>query len=341
VQLFNTLLLREMLEEGVRVCLPVERTWARRMESELADLASEARGRLEIRETPGLGGALPASMVAALPLMRRRFDALLLGNVGRGVAPAVRLLHASGAWRRAALIAHRGAQRSFLAWVRGLPLDVVCVNRTIEGQFAGRVGGRVETRYGVAGAERFFPRAGAREDGAPVRFCVLGKLDAPWKGASLAVEAFGALAEETRRRSELHLIAFQDPPEIDVPGVVAHAWRPAGDVPETLRSMDVLIVPSTKYETFSQAIVQGMLTGLPIIASDLPVLAEKLDEGGGMVCATAGEMTAAMERLAWDAALRERMGAAARETALARYVWRTRAFLDEVLLRGRGAGDQA
>jgi hypothetical protein len=29
----------------------------------------------------------------------------------------------------------------------------------------------------------------------------------------------------------------------------------------------------------------GMLTGLPIVSSDLPVLAEKLDTGGGFVCA--------------------------------------------------------
>jgi len=340
VQLFNALLLREMLEAGVRVCAPVESSWRRRLLDEFQDLPEAALERLELRRTPALGGALPASLAASAGLLRRRFDALLLGNVGRGVAPAVRLLHATGAWRRATLIAHRGPQASFLAWMKGLPLDVVCVNRQIEAMFAGRVRGRVETRYGVASAERFFPRGTRRSEGEPVRFCVLGKLDAPWKGAGTAVEAFTALPEPLRSSCELHLIAYQEPPRIEERGVVVHAWRPASDVPETLRSMDAMIVPSTKYETFSQAIVQGMLTGLPIIASSLPVLTEKLDEGGGLVFETTAHLTEAMRTLGEDERERRRLGAQARRVALDRYVWDTRAFLDEVLLAARDERDE-
>ena len=79
-------------------------------------------------------------------------------------------------------------------------------------------------------------------------------------------------------------------------------------------------------ETFSQAMVQGMLSGLPVLANDLPILTEKLDQGGGLVFRTPAELTGLMARLLADAPLRERLGGEARATALARYVWDTARF---------------
>ena len=104
------------------------------------------------------------------------------------------------------------------------------------------------------------------------------------------------------------------------------------DTPDFLRTLDVLLVPSTSHETFSQAIVQGMLTGLPVVARDLPVLAEKLDAGGGIVAPDVPAMTGAMVRLATEPATRAAMGAAARATALDRYVWSTGRFLRDYAL---------
>jgi glycosyltransferase involved in cell wall biosynthesis len=101
---------------------------------------------------------------------------------------------------------------------------------------------------------------------------------------------------------------------------------PVDRVGELLREMDVMLALSTR-ETFSQAIVQGMLAGLPVIASPLPVYEEKLDTGAGVVARTTAEVADAMASLARDPQRRRAMGAAGRETALQRYVWDTDVFI--------------
>ena len=193
--------------------------------------------------------------------------------------------------------------------------------------------------YGVMDADRFHPAEAPRPAAAPVRFCVLGALDNAWKGADTALAAFRLLPPAVRARCELHLMAWREPPAFpDDPGVTAYAWRDAGGVPDFLRGMDAMLVPSrdeeVMRETFSQTAVQGMLTALPIVHSPIPVLVEKFDRGGGLCARTPAEFAAAMERLAGDPALRAKLGAEARATALARYVWSSERFLREHLLPG-------
>ena len=110
---------------------------------------------------------------------------------------------------------------------------------------------------------------------------------------------------------------------------------PASDIPEFVRRMDVMLVPSrdeiVMRETFSQVIVQGMLSGLPVIASDLPVLTEKLDTGGGKVFRSPSDLADIMKDFAESATLRQEVGAKGRETALARYVWDTAVFREKYL----------
>jgi glycosyltransferase involved in cell wall biosynthesis len=114
---------------------------------------------------------------------------------------------------------------------------------------------------------------------------------------------------------------------------------PPTDVPEFLRFMDAMLVPSrdegVMRETFSQAIVQGMLTGLPVCASNLPVLTEKLDAGGGLIFDSASQLAEHMQTLVADPALCRRLGEEGRRTALARYVWSTAAFVDRFLTATR------
>ncbi len=171
------------------------------------------------------------------------------------------------------------------------------------------------------------------------RFCVLGALDNAWKGADTAVDAFLLLPESLRSRCELHLVAYRSPPTFpDESGIVAHSWRGSGDVPALLRSMDALLVPSrdehVMRETFSQAVVQGMLTGLPVVYAPIPVLSEKFDLGGGIPATTPAEFATAMAHLADDPALRAELGAKGRATALARYVWDTGRFVERHLFPG-------
>lgn len=324
VEIFNFLFIRRLLELGHRVTLPIEPRW-------------RALIREHLPHHPGLDLAtgLPLRRpllvsLALVPALRRRgpFDLLILGNNGRGILPAARLLRAKV--KRAVLFAHQFPRADYLRTIARMGIPVHAVSHAVGDAF--KAGGvrEVNVSYGVLSAERFTPREGERPPG-PLRFGVVGQLDTPWKGAHLALDAWRLLPERLRGRVELHLLAYKHPPP-DLPeGAVLHDWLPPDGVAEFMRTLDALIVPSTSAETFSQATVQGMLTGLPILAFDLPVLAEKLDAGGGLTFRTPAELTAMVERLHDDEPALVAMGHAARATALDRYVWRAEGFVERYL----------
>ncbi len=320
VELFNLRLIEEMLEAKRSITLVAHHDWRRL-------LGGHAEAGLECRysRARGLWGTFQWwRMVRDL-----RHRAVFLANVGNGLIPLLHLLRWSGAADRLVLLAHRTATPRFIRALRRWPSCVVTVNEAIAEPF--RVAGypRVAVDYGIMNANAYFPAAPRAPD--RVRFVVLGALENAWKGADTAVEAFRLLPPDVRARCELHLASYLNPPAIGVEGVTAHPWKPAESIPSFLREMDVMICPSrdehVMRETFSQAIVQGMLTGLPILANDLPIFREKLDAGGGLLFTSAADLSENMIKLANDPALRAAMGEHGRSTALARYGWDTRRFL--------------
>jgi glycosyltransferase involved in cell wall biosynthesis len=196
----------------------------------------------------------------------------------------------------------------------------------------------VSVGYGILNGEQFFPRPDLASGDAlrPLRFGVVGKLDTPWKGAHLAIEAWERLSESVKDRAELHMLAYSTPPAKLPPGVVLHDWLPLEKIPEFMRTLDVLIVPSTSAESFSQVSVQGMLTGLPLLVYPIPVLMEKIDTGGGAAFSTPAELAGLVERCVLEPAWRMEMGAAARRTALERYCWSAEGFCERFLGSSEG-----
>lgn len=95
-------------------------------------------------------------------------------------------------------------------------------------------------------------------------------------------------------------------PRLRALGRVAH---PA--MPKLYQSMDMLLLPSVT-EGHSIAVLEAMASGLPVVASDLPALREQIVHGeGGFLCPV-GDVEAfvnAIQTLATDAVLRQRMGA--------------------------------
>lgn len=90
------------------------------------------------------------------------------------------------------------------------------------------------------------------------------------------------------------------------------------DVNAILAAADVFVLPSY-FEGLPMSVIEAMLTGLPVIASDIPGPREQVVDGetGLLVPAREAEpLGQAMRRLADDAALRARMGAAGRARAL-------------------------
>jgi glycosyltransferase involved in cell wall biosynthesis len=355
VELFRLNLIRDLIQRGVSVSLVAERSWRGRIEEFFAQRGVAAP---ECFFAPALAGVPGAGLIGTVRAQRsgrsRRWDTVMFGNARLGMVPAMHWAVWMELAPRCLLFAHRDPGGNFLDAVSTLAFDTVANSEWVAQWYRGQTGGRVDVYYGLTDAERFVPRespAGGPADGL-VHFCLLGRLPNISKGQERAIAALRAVPEPLRSRIRLHLVGFAPGhlPDFADPCIVPHAWMNAAEVPPLLRLMDAMLTIST-HETFSQAIVQGMLTGLPVIASDIPVYAEKLDVRagtsaherlvapmsaaeiriGGILTRSVQEVTDAIIRLASDPSLRARLGGEGRRVALERYVWSTGTFIERHL----------
>lgn len=338
VELFRLLLVAELLDRNIDVTLGADRSWKPIINERFPDPAK--RPRLICPPPPATGTVVNATIAALIARhpTKPRFDALVFGDPRKGLRPAIRIATARRIADRFLVFAHRHPRAGSARIAAKVDLPVVAVSEDVATGFRDAGVRDVSVCYGIPNAARFHPpttpsgsnNTQHRND-SPVRFVLLGKLPNISKGHARAVEAFNALPDETRQRCELHLASFADAePDVAGPGIVAHRWMPHDKIPEFLRTTDVMLAISSN-ETFSQAAVQGMLTGLPVIATPLPVYVEKLDTGAGVICNTTQEITEAMQRLANNPEQRRRMGDIGRKIALERYAWDTDRFIAEHL----------
>jgi glycosyltransferase involved in cell wall biosynthesis len=100
-----------------------------------------------------------------------------------------------------------------------------------------------------------------------------------------------------------------------LPNVHIHRGIEDGALAELYRTADVLLLPLTD-STANNALLEGMASGLPVVATDLPAVRAYLPEGGVLVSDNSidGFITA-LEALLRDAPLRQAMGRSARARA--------------------------
>lgn len=358
VELFRLNLIRELMARGVHVSIVAERSWRGRIDEFFAQREVQPPDGFyapAIAGVPGSGLVGVMRAARAAKKLGRRWDTVLFGNARLGMVPAMHWAAWSELAPRRVLFAHRDPGGNFLDAVSTLTFDTVANSEWVAQWYRGQTSGRVDVCYGLTDADRFFPRtqASAPTDGL-VHFCLLGRLPNISKGQERAIAALRAVPEPLRSRLRLHLVGFAPGhmPDFADSCIVAHPWMPAAEIPAMLRSMHAMLTIST-HETFSQAIVQGMLTGLPVIASDIPVYAEKLDTRavaaertvapasaaeirvGGIMTRTVQQVTDAIVRVAQDARLRAVLGEEARRVALERYVWSTDTFIERHLFSSR------
>ncbi|MDD5483438.1 MAG: glycosyltransferase family 4 protein [Kiritimatiellae bacterium] len=331
VELFNLNLLKDLVREEFRPTVPVHFSWREIFNREFGGSPSEFCATTWKNNLAG-------GLQAAWRLRRRRYEKIILANVANDLVPALRLLLLFNPRLEIILFAHRLPARRFLAVLPRKTTRILAVNSIIAGRFKKAGFADAEVFFGHISAARFHPPASRREQnagGGKVHFCVVGFLENAWKGADTAVAAWRALPEHISAGCVLHLAGYASPPHFPEKNIKVYHWLAADDMPEWLRGMDAMIVPSrderVMRETFSLAMVEGMLTGLPLVVSTLPVLTEKLSSGGGYVFNSAAELAQSIARLAADAELRARLGQEARRTALARYVWNTGDFIGRYL----------
>ncbi|MBI0434912.1 glycosyltransferase family 4 protein [Roseomonas sp. KE0001] len=93
------------------------------------------------------------------------------------------------------------------------------------------------------------------------------------------------------------------------------------DVARILAAADVFCLPS-HFEGLPMSVIEAMMTGLPVVATDIRGPREQVVEGGtGLLVPPmrVAPLAAALARLAADPALRARLGAAGRARALERF----------------------
>jgi glycosyltransferase involved in cell wall biosynthesis len=95
------------------------------------------------------------------------------------------------------------------------------------------------------------------------------------------------------------------------------------DKPEDwLRSIDIFCLPSYANEGVPQAIIQAMLTGLPIVTTPVGAILEAVNDGETALVVPpkdAFALAGAIDRLMQDPDLASRLGHAARDRALERF----------------------
>jgi glycosyltransferase involved in cell wall biosynthesis len=153
---------------------------------------------------------------------------------------------------------------------------------------------------------------------------MVGRLT-PWKGQDVFLEAFARAFPDGDVRARVIGDALFDE-ENYAASLLARArtLRIADrvefrgfchDVPAELAALDVLVHASVIPEPFGQVVVEGMAAGLPVIASDAGGPAEVISSELDGLLVAPGDiegLAAALRRLASDAALRHRLGRAAR-----------------------------
>lgn len=148
---------------------------------------------------------------------------------------------------------------------------------------------------------RAIQRLGAE---SPIRAYVIGGRVYDTAGSQHTVEELRALAATLGIGNRVGFTGFVE--------------RPA----TAMRALDVIVHASTEPEPFGLVIAEGLACGRAVIASDAGGAAELVEHDVDALAFAPGDVSdlaGALERCAGDAALRARLGAAARGTALRRF----------------------
>jgi len=197
--------------------------------------------------------------------------------------------------------------------------DVVVVGNGILGERARAAGARrVELLPTVVDTARYAPAP--RPAGAPF---TVGWIGTPRTAVYLRPLAQALAEAAAAAAARIRLIGAAPDTLAGVAGVERHAWSEAGEV-ALLQGLDagIMPLPDAPFERgkCGYKLVQYMACGLPVVASPVGVNAELVaHEQNGLLAETPAEWKAALLRLAGDAALRARMGAAGRRLAVERF----------------------
>lgn len=328
VELFNFSLIKDLLNEDAEIFLIAHKSWEPFFKENLKF------PYFHIIYTKSKASFL-SIIYNVLLLKWKHIDTLFLANTGDTLLGAMFISKIFRIAKKQVLLAHREPSKAFLKMAHFVKLHTISVNQKFANIFK-KAGCKVsEVYYGVKNADAFL-QFDINKNHEKVIFGVVGDLDNKWKGADTAIDAFLSLSKDIKDSCELHLASYTKNAPINLPrNIIAYKWLSYDEIVKFFDSLDVLIVPSydekVMRETFSQAMVQGMLSGLPILANDLEILKEKLNQGGGFIFKNANELKEKIEELSKNKSLRIYLGEKARNVASKRYIWDTHYFYKQFL----------
>lgn len=184
---------------------------------------------------------------------------------------------------------------------------------------------------------------GGGNTSAPPAYVFVGRM-VWWKAADLLIEAFGRLKTPSRllmigdgpERARLERLAAASP---QAAAIEFLGFRPQTEISEILGSATALVLPSMR-ECGGAVVLEAFACGTPAIATDWGGPQDYIRPETGFLISPASrekflkDFAAAMERLAQDRDLRNRMGAAARQEVERCYSWSAKARRMEEILVG-------
>lgn len=236
--------------------------------------------------------------------------------------------------------------------VLGRAAAIVCVSGALADQTAAHLPARLRHRLRVVpngvDTTRFVPRADPAR-GERLRVLFVGRM-IPDKGADVVLDAVARLGRDD---IELTVVGSQNfdagaapsPYERDLRAQAAALgdrvrllpFTPRAEVAAVYRDADVVVVPSRWAEPFALTVMEGMASGVPVVASAIGGIPEVAGDAGVLVRPDdPAELAAALEALADDEALRRRIGSRCRSWARTHdWAW-ARGRLDAVLTEVAG-----
>lgn len=271
-------------------------------------------------------------------MRQERFDVVHLHEPFMPVLPYMVLLNS-----RAANVATFHAYRTINPWYTALKPYLAAVSTRLDARIAVSEPARefitqyFEESYDIVPngidtqlfGEEVEPFAWAA-DGTP-RILFVGRFDESRKGFKYLLKAF-ALVRAQFPTARLVVVGTGDPEKFDgslekygLYGAVDFAgFVEKSELPRYYASCDVVCAPSTRNESFGIVLLEGMASGKPVVASDIPGYASVLSDGHeGLLVPPkeATDLALALVHVLADKPLREQFGRAGRATA-ARYDWR-------------------
>lgn len=170
--------------------------------------------------------------------------------------------------------------------------------------------------------ERYRPVEPGIQQNTNVKIFLPGRANDHLKGLPVLVEA-GRRLEKKQIPFEIHYTAAMDCPA-SRPWLINRGWVDQQSLPLLYRQMDIVAVPSTWIEPFGITALEGMASGLPVVASRVGGLAQTVvDRTTGLLvdAGNADQLDLALESLILDPDRRARLGRAGRERTLEQYDW--------------------